>query len=47
MVVAFELFDCELALLPVANIDEDGFDANDVVELDTFVVVAIRSPALH
>ena len=40
VVVAFELIDCELALLQVADIDEDGFDPNDGVEFDTFVVVA-------
>lgn len=39
VVVAFELIDCELALLQVADIDEDGFDPNDGVEFDTFVVV--------
>lgn len=44
-VVAFELIDCELALLQVA--DSDGFDANDDVELDTFAVVAACSPGLH
>lgn len=46
LVVAFELFICELQL---ADIDEDGFDPNDVVEFDTFAVVALItcSPELH
>lgn len=47
VVVAFELIDCKLALLQVADIDEDGFDPNDVVEFDTFAMVAICSPVLH
>lgn len=38
VVVAFELIDCELALLQVADSDEDGFDPNDGVEFDTFVL---------
>lgn len=38
-VVAFELIDCELALLQVVDSDVDGFDANDDVEFDTFAVV--------
>lgn len=41
VVVAFELIACELALLQVADIDEDGFDPNDDVEFDTFVVVTV------
>lgn len=47
IVVAFALIDCELALLLVADTDEDGFDPNDVVEFDTFDVVATCSPELH
>lgn len=49
LVVAFELFTCELALLQLADIDEDGFDPNDVVEFDTFAVFALItcSPELH
>lgn len=52
-VVAFELIDCELALLQVVDSEVDGFDANDDVELDTIAVVAaavavvICSPGLH
>lgn len=39
VVVAFELINCILALELMADNDEDGLDANDVVELDTFVAV--------
>lgn len=41
VVIAFELIVCKLALLQVADIDEDGFDPNDDVEFDTFVVVTM------
>lgn len=41
VVVAFELIDCELALLQVVDIDEDGFDPNDDIEFDTFAVVTV------
>lgn len=41
VVVAFELIDCELALLQVVDIDEDGYDPNDDVEFDTFVVIVV------
>lgn len=55
VVVAFELIACELALLQIADIDEDGFDPNDDVEFDTFDVVTVVvapeaatcSPKLH
>lgn len=40
VVVAFEWIDCELALLQVADTDDDGFDPNDVVEFDTFAGAA-------
>lgn len=48
VVVALELIVCVLALVQLADNDNDGFDANDVVEFDTFVEVTMTcSPATH
>lgn len=46
VVVALVLFDCELALLQVADIDEDRFDPNDDVEFDTFVTTVVVAVAM-
>lgn len=48
VVVALELIVCVLAFVQLIDNDNDGLDANDVVEFDTFAEVAMTcSPATH